>query len=59
MADGDSSIKPGYYAYPTPKEGPPTEFSFIPGTNPVLRGYSLSIAGALYVMTLLSRKFGP
>lgn len=38
--------------YPKPVEGPETKYAPPPAKNPVLRGYSLVAASALYVLTM-------
>ena len=41
MAQHQETIKQGYTGYPQAKEGPQTEYQFVPGNNPVLRGFLL------------------
>jgi len=37
---------PAFYGYPEPKKGPETSYSPEPGTNPIVKGLPLVIAGA-------------
>ena len=49
MAKPQAYVKSGYYGYPEAKQGPTTPFSTTPGTNPVLRGLPLVVAGSACV----------
>lgn len=53
MADIQNKIKAGYHNYPKAKEGPDTGYQNVPGSNPVLRGLPLAIAGSAYASTYL------
>ena len=47
MARKQEAIKPGYCGYPEAKEGPKTEYQFVPGDNPVLRGIPLALVSKI------------
>lgn len=55
MADVQNRIKAGYHNYPKAKEGPNTGYENVPGSNPVLRGLPLAIAGSAYASTYLQK----
>ena len=46
---GDQTPKRGFVAYPRAIEGPKTVYSYTPGSNPVLSGIPLAIAGSACV----------
>ena len=49
MMDDQATIKPAFYGYPMPKQAADTGYVVKPGSNPVLRGVPLAIAGWAYV----------
>ena len=49
MEHKQEHIKSGYHDYPLAKEGPKTEYKFVPGNNPVLRGMPLAILSTILV----------
>lgn len=53
MTSSQDSIKYAFYGYPEPKEGPDTDYVVKPGSNPVLRGIPLAIAGSACVKSTI------
>lgn len=49
-----SQIKAGFIGYPKATEGPKSSYIHEPGSNPVLSGIPLAIAGSAWVVTLAS-----
>lgn len=54
MANSQEPVKGNFYGYPEPKEGPDTGYTRKPGSNPIVRGIPLAIAGSLCVRFMLS-----
>lgn len=49
MAEGLNAIKYKFHGYPEPKEGPDTGYIREAGSNPIVRGIPLAIAGSACV----------
>ncbi|MCJ1270137.1 hypothetical protein MMC22_010031 [Lobaria immixta] len=45
QGEDQMSINSAFYGYPLPKKGPETAYVTKPGSNPVIRGTTLSVAG--------------
>lgn len=45
QGEAQMSINSAFYGYPLPKKGPETAYVTKPGSNPILRGTALSVAG--------------
>lgn len=54
MTDAQAPIKSAFYGYPIPKQAAETGYVTKPGSNPVLRGIPLAIAGWAYVSPCVS-----
>lgn len=46
MAENEASISSAFRGYPIPKEVPDTGYVTKPGSNPIVRGIPLTIAGS-------------